>query len=460
MKHKKIVIFEGIVVLESALSLGSGEKNNTDADILSDKEGMPYIPATSFMGVLYHTLLPNFNSINSTDDLKKFWGTNKENRSMIICSDLCLVDNDRCLKRIQELKEVRDGIRIDNTKGIVEKEGKFDREVLAAGVKFKFNMEILLKDKENNDSKIFCSIIKQLEKGIQVGAKTSTGLGKIRLLKEQSFLKNFDFSEHADTLEWLDYLNDRTVKGLTKNKSFDESFSQHDDVNEKAFMIEAEFSLNSPLIIRGYSSSPLDPDAVHLKSGNKNIISGSSLKGALRARAEKILNTLGCNTQELIKDLFGWVETETRKSKNKNAKASRFLVNEVEIEDDTVIGQVQNRIKVDRFTGGAIHGALFDSKPIYPKENKTQIKKLIIKIKQAKNSDIGLALLLLKDLWSADIAIGGEKNIGRGTLTGKFARIFLPEDTNPIEIDDKALCESKADKLQEYVAALTSLITN
>ena len=56
------------------------------------------------------------------------------------------------------------------------------------------------------------------------------------------------------------------------------------------------------------------------------------------------------------------------KDKKKSAKrASKIIVREREIEacfDD----QIQNRVKIDRFTGGSFPGALFDEQPVHGKK--------------------------------------------------------------------------------------------
>ena len=48
-----------------------------------------------------------------------------------------------------------------------------------------------------------------------------------------------------------------------------------------------------------------------------------------------------------------------------------------------------------------------------------------LEIKDFKDWEAGLMLLVLKDLWNGDLAIGGEKNAGRGVLQGLSATIFL-----------------------------------
>jgi CRISPR/Cas system CSM-associated protein Csm3 (group 7 of RAMP superfamily) len=184
--------------------------------------------------------------------------------------------------------------------------------------------------------------------------------------------------------------------------------------------MQATFNLAGSLLIRsGQFSTEAVPDVVHLKSYRENsqlsdkqesVLPGTSLAGVLRHRAERIVNTLGSN-KIMIDDLFGIVDED---SKDDNAKSSRLVVHESVIHNVNEL--VQNRIAIDRFTGGAYHGALFDEQPIFSKDD-TQVI-LNLELRQPSNAEIGLLLLLLKDLWTSDLPVGGESSIGRGRLEG------------------------------------------
>jgi hypothetical protein len=58
----------------------------------------------------------------------------------------------------------------------------------------------------------------------------------------------------------------------------------------------------------------------------------------------------------------------------------------------------------------------------------------------------------LKDLWTAELPIGGEKSIGRGVLEGVRATIIDGEETFYLLDDFKN--QDKAKALQAYVDAL------
>jgi CRISPR/Cas system CSM-associated protein Csm3 (group 7 of RAMP superfamily) len=285
-----------------------------------------------------------------------------------------------------------------------------------------------------------------LQNGIALGAKTSTGLGKLKL-KDGFLFKEFDFKEAKHVIAWLmkDYL-----KGKDGDANDLFTITNHD------FIIEAILEIKNSLIVRSYSNNPQAPDSIHIKSNGENILPGSSIKGALRSRSERILNTLwnsSPDVQLMLDSLFGGFEcnVDGEKIQDGYEVASRFGVDEVEIDD--VAEELQTRIKIDRFTGGTIEAALFDNMPLFPKKDKEHIKKFRIQIKDAHDCDKGIALLLLKDLWTGTLAIGGERNVGRGVLEGKKAVII--DKSSKIEFADPA--SISADDLKcfdSWIAAL------
>ena len=77
---------------------------------------------------------------------------------------------------------------------------------------------------------------------------------------------------------------------------------------------------------------------------------------------------------------------------------------------------VQNRVSIDRFTGGARDTALFNEQPVFGGED-TRLKVNVSLVNPACH-EIGLLLLLLKDLWTSDLPLGGESSVGRGRVKG------------------------------------------
>ncbi|WP_269849664.1 hypothetical protein [Methanosarcina horonobensis] len=60
--------------------------------------------------------------------------------------------------------------------------------------------------------------------------------------------------------------------------------------------------------------------------------------------------------------------------------------------------------------------------PLWSKGNDEALN-VKIKIEKYEPWEAGLMMQVLKDLWCGDLAIGGEKNVGRGVLQGLSAAI-------------------------------------
>jgi CRISPR/Cas system CSM-associated protein Csm3 (group 7 of RAMP superfamily) len=187
------------------------------------------------------------------------------------------------------------------------------------------------------------------------------------------------------------------------------------------FVLDATFSLESSLLIRSSSGAPNDPDMVHLQSYREGdsvpVLSGTSLAGAVRARAQRIANTLlpEGKAKALVNGMFG---PRIEKSQDKPA-GSRVVTYETEVQGN--LDLVQSRVKIDRFTGGAYPQALFSEQPLLGgPDSEVQVH---LELRQPRAAEIGLLLLVLKDLWTGDLPLGGESSVGRGRLAGQSATL-------------------------------------
>lgn len=423
------LILKGIIQLQSPALIGCGRAESTDIDLIKDSDGKPYIPATSLIGTLRTNIKPDGINLDS------FWGyTNNTDsaQSAIRCEDLNIVSNGA------NAVEIRDGIKIDSKNGIVESGAKYDYEIIPKGVKFHIKMEVAYGvDNKETYAKMLKTIEHNLSSGmISVGAKTNSGLGSVKLT--DAHIYDFDYSSKEAVLLWLkqDFDKKHEIKGIEPYAT------RYND-----FVMNITLKLKTSLIVRSYSSSPDAPDAVHIKSGNEEIIPGTSLKGAIRARAERIENTIHNNNQ-IVDELFGFVidkkdEAQAKGKKKGDAKKGKIRIDEVTL--PKFISELQTRIKIDRFTGGTIEAALFETMPLFAlKEKDEEIKNIRITIKKCEPYEAGLMLLVLKDLWTGDLAVGGEKNIGRGVFEGVRAEIVF--GGKRIVIDKELVSLSEQDK--------------
>ena len=453
------IILRGQIECLTPIHVGSGRDENSDLDILRNAEGKPFIPATSLVGILRHIFLYKIFNRKPDQNFKEFWGYTENDdgqQSAVCCSNLTLVNG------IDGDVINRDGISIDNRKGLVKDKGKFDFELLERGARFNLDMEFTYyPQNESYVKRTVSTIYDLLASGkIYIGAKTNAGFGKV-ILANSSEVYLFDFFHNRKNVRnWL--LQNYTQENLIPVTQLGQSFFTKTD----CFSIIAEFKLKSSLIVRSYGDKTALSDSIQLKSVDDWVIPGTSLKGAIRVRAERIVNTLALkNRHQIIYNLFGFIDKDFKQNgnqqdfqipdefKNKKGKKGKLRVHEVYLKQNNFPAELQTRIKVDRFTGGVIESALFESMPIFAPEQSKNIS-IQIDIDNYEPSEAGLILLVLKDLWNGDLAIGGEKNIGRGVFEGVEAKIKWDDKQIILQKDVDKLSENEKTTLQGFVDAL------
>ena len=128
---------------------------------------------------------------------------------------------------------------------------------------------------------------------------------------------------------------------------------------------------------------------------------------------------------------------------------SRFIVEESYISPENIKAIAHTRNKIDRITGGTLQGTLFSTKPVYGAAN----LHVHFEIVDAKDFEAGLAIFLLRDLWLGNVAIGGEKSIGRGTVRGVCAKINFRDKSYELDASGKVISGDKAE-LAKFAAAV------
>lgn len=332
--------------------------------------------------------------------------------------------------------ELRNGVRINAKSRTAEAQALYNLELWQADTKFPLRFELVIC--ENNHSgklkQALAKALKGLSNGsISLGARKNRGYGKVKV--NQWYVRNYDLRNSDDLLNWIEDGEAPLIERIASDKKIYTvtdimlAFPQpKEPINipnqHNYFLISINLSIEGSLLIRSNMGDNLAPDFVHIKSKQLNsvgdarnpILPGTSLAGVLRARALKIANTLVKNKAfYLVNDMFGIADN------NNEPKASRVIVTENVIQN-CQSDLVQNRVSIDRFTGGALETALFNEQPVFGLEQ-TLIEQLEIKLINPKDHEIGLLLLLLKDLWTGDLTIGGESSIGRGRLKGKKATL-------------------------------------
>jgi CRISPR/Cas system CSM-associated protein Csm3 (group 7 of RAMP superfamily) len=462
------LVITGNLELLSPAHLGNGETEGlTDMPLLRDAlENRPLLIGTSIAGALrsylqsyiYGHFAPE-EKVQPDSEVALLFGGVKGDEDG---EQSRLIVDDALSEPV--ISEVRDGVKIDAQKRVALYKGKYDVELLPIGTVFPLCLELLLPPEEDKADKLrsaLASALEGFEKGqIAIGARRTRGFGRCQVKGWQA--TEYKLQTPDGLIAWLKAGQISEPELATNELQCAADLlkvKQRDTDQRHTCRIEAFFDLESPLLIR--AEQPLvdgdeQPDFVHLRDNlGRPIISGSSLTGVVRARAERILNTIGHrHAVEIMDRLFG---RDMHAGRGKPT-ASRLIMNESFIEAGQAL--VQQRVAIDRFTGGALETALFSEAP--------QIcgsVTLRMEIRNPQDAEKGLLLLLLKDLWTSDLPIGGTSSIGRGQLRGRQATVELNEPASEkqswqlTKSDDGKLLITGSEKqlLEQYVAALTAL---
>lgn len=471
----------GRLILETAAHFGGGQSRDDfrgDMALLLDEvDQCPLIPGTTIAGALRNYLrerLHNYAESEPTDDAQSnspiAWlfgpvqGTDTyDQQSLLITEDALAVES-------TVSTTLRDGVRINpktatayvedqrRPDGQVAKAGsKFDMALLEAGTAFDLHFEVLLTESLCAEKVLpfVAAALEGLESGeIRLGLRKRRGLGQCRV--ETWTVSRYNLMLPDELCLWLatPSLQHRIKprNGKIAN-ALDISTNLVPD-NRQHFTIDATFSLDrsSMLIRSGFGEADIGPDAEHLHARTVHgkiepIVSGTTWAGVMRHRALRIANTIAVeagavlateneadsHAEELIRHLFGHMLDEQSYSSadlvgDEGAiigRASRLVTDETTIRNGQSL--YQTRVRIDRFTGGAYETGLYEQAPVYGKSDTTVEFRLTIR--NPLNAEIGLMLLVLKDLWTSDLAVGGESSVGRGRLKGIKATLRLADNT-------------------------------
>lgn len=461
----KKIIFNIPMQTYSPLRISSGMDDGiTDILVLKDKKGKAFIPGTSITGVL-RAKMSNIYGDRAVD---KLFGSIDDdgNQSMINISDIIL-ENAKIINR--------DGIKIDLFTGVSKQGAKFDFEAIDKGATGDLYIEVTLREsylseqnklnisyrKEHKDfaingdvyGELTATIADILTEGINVGSLTTKGYGKIKS-REPVKMYVFDFKNPQGAMKWWQYLNEGILQDIayTGNNSVAV-------VSEEDFVMQMEFALTSSMIIRDYDVDTDDEKekiaAVQMKSGEDFVIPATSIKGVLKSRAYKILMNLNHHDEQEAEDFLDNLMGRETYNKEDKGQKSRLYIDEVYIRPNILHSKKQSRNRIDRFTGGTIDSALFTDKPIWQTDKSKATIAINLQVQNCDEKEAGLMLLVVKDLWLGDLAIGGNKAIGKGVLKGKKCTIQYAGESFLIQDDGGFHVSDNIDKLEAYVQKLS-----
>lgn len=230
----------------------------------------------------------------------------------------------------------------------------------------------------------------------------------------------------------------------------------------KAIVNQCTIELNlipqGPILIKSgrQGADPTKPDMEFVETfhnGRKEIyFPGSSLKGAIRAQAERIVRTIGKEkynpeqpdqlwANDPLNDRRDYLKRKqapdiyahscfTEQMFGNTSLSSRVRIEDAYPENSPVIEE-RNSVAIDRVTGSAVGGALFNFEVCTSGTFSTKIH-----LKNFSLAQLGLIGLVLRDLNDGWFGIGFGKSRGLGTVSLDYKRAIVRYPTCLIQ-DDK-----------------------
>jgi CRISPR/Cas system CSM-associated protein Csm3 (group 7 of RAMP superfamily) len=470
-----------ILEAETPLFVGSGEASLLkDALVQKDFNGLPMIPGTSLTGVLRHSIE---NVLEMASNEKSIWNSifgfqegDKGSGSRLRLSSAYIMINEKevaeglnitiddTIKAKFDNLPTRQHVRIDH-KGVAIGGGLFDNEVVYKGTRFKFEIELIGNE---SDRDTWDNILNKIQSPLfRMGQGTRNGYGNLKVYQIKSRIfdlkteKDFnDYSAFDVSLNVDDYLNETTISEETIEKELIKySLQLHPDSD---FFIFSEGFGDEDV-----DNKPLEEEIVVYENGTltfkdkQTVIPASSIKGALAHRtafhynklkerfADQLFPTLGKEIavelytgsgNKAVNELFGLgsgFEWKEAKEKVKNmpppeydeygsSSRGKVIINDLYFSESEVKNdKIFNHVAIDRFTGGAMEGALFSEK-VSSLNGTIELNIFVEKVNYDDDVRNAFENALL-DITKGLLPLGGMTTKGYGMFTGSVTR-----DSEPI----------------------------
>lgn len=427
-------VIRGTLTLETALHLGGeGGTERVDMPVLRDpRDGKPLLPGTTFAGALRNALadrLAGYGAAEPSDVTEIFGGSRGDDDG----SQSPLIVFDAVGKiPVGRGVEIRDGVAISPATGIAEDHKKYDYEVLPAGTTFPVRVDLVLPvpgtggdtssplDEKGLLEDLAATLDAFAHGQSGFGAKRSRGLGRVRAVWAA---KRFDLGSPEGWIEWV--LSDHEAPFAAnpdQGSIWDAIEAAAPDLKPLSLpgdtrtrvVIDLDLGVGHDILVRSPGTDPGAPDVSHLHSGGAAILPGTSVAGVIRTQALRIARLLRDAQQDAdlwVDRLFGPRFEGQRPTGRLRPRASRLRIGEARLEESQP--QRQTRVAIDRFTGGVVDTALFDEQ--------TELggrATLRMELRNPEDGELGLVLLVLKDLLGGSLPVGGTSSVGRGVLRG------------------------------------------
>ncbi len=265
---------------------GTGGNYDSDLALAVNGKGEFYIPGTSLAGPLRAWL-----EHNAQESINDWWGYQIKDQGQ--ASHVFIEDGSITPPEGKHIKaEIRDGVGIDRVTGAAANQIKYDRAVLPRGTRVCFTMTVELpadipeQRQQKLRDKIRAqtgAVLQALQSGeIRFGAAKTRGLGRVEVqdlkIREQGFLTKREMLE--------------TLRGESQQP---EAAAALAAAPRPRLTISIKWRPRGPLMVKAERDG-LAVDMLPLVSAIDEqftfVLPGSSIKGAFRSQAERIVRTV------------------------------------------------------------------------------------------------------------------------------------------------------------------------
>ena len=486
--YQPSLLVRGDIRLLSAFHVGSGQASIlSDMAVQRDRQGRPYLPGSSLAGLLR----------SAAEDLSEYvlgqpgCDTRDHEEGCPTCSlfgfapqreggdgrggaaSRLSVEDAFLTTDFLAHQEVREHVGINRQRGAAEPKLQFSQEVAPGGAQFAF--EISIEAPDSDDLRLITAVLDLWQRyGFQFGGRSTTGLGWAKLENLKCY--RVDLSDEETLQAYLFAREEFTppAKALVPRQELLSSFGAAEGGESGEGAGRAEYLLPQhlyvdialeflePVLVVGnlpkISGQLSDAEFIQtrLAGGQETyFIPGSSLKGVLRSRVEKILRTLNeaqaCDvTQAKAKE--GWNiklacfgdPNQQRQAQENNYGAKeiyeesclacrifgnsmmrgRMSVGEaLPVEGAEMKAKLFDHVAIDRFGGGAAEAKKFNTRPLMPGKPKETLFRFQLHLERPEPWMWGLLALALKDLCDGDLHIGHATHRGFGRVKGHVESI-------------------------------------
>jgi len=495
---------------------GLGDDVDTDLPLARDGASRLYTPGTSLAGALRQWCEERFG----VPLVDRIWGFQEDDRgdaSHVFVEDAVIEGSDSV-----EV-EIRDGVGIDRGTGAAAEHIKYDRAVLPRGTKLplRLTIEIGQLHVRNQTLAMFAALRDALVAGeVRLGAAKTRGLGRVNLQPNATISEQV-FNTRAGILATLKA--GREGAPIPVNE-LEEALQKHPPYEPPRLEITIDWEPLGPFMVKaGFDGIAVD--MLPLMSGVDGklalVLPGSSVKGALRSQAERIVRTLlerELSTETdpkrkflldvdlpLINEFFGLRGLSADDSMNRTDGIStngplpglsalcvddcyavrrlnsdhwqRVLAAEKDQDLRAALDgaslkhwQEAYHVAIDRWTGGAAESFLYTM--LEPHWVEWEPLRLTIDLARIANNHrspaVSLLLLVLRDLAAGRLPLGFATHRGMGSVNVSKIRVAAKGTDGPLKGLDgiiyengqpmEILAQSRADLNQHWQAWIASAL--